>query len=535
LEAGYRSQVKPSLSERLVGGPAGFRRLLLRLGPTFIKAGQFLALRPDLVPQVYCDELLKLLDQVPAFPWSEAKRILTEDFGQHPSAIFEYINPYPVAAGSLAQTHFARLHNGTEVAVKIQRPNIRQRVLKDLSRARTMARLLSISRVSLVIEPRDVVEELSGWMMRELDFRIEVQNMSRLYQLSARSAGQRIPRPHPELCSERVVTAEFLRGIPMTEVLVATRANSEQSRQRLAALGIDRDQLATNFFNSVLTQIFRFQFFHADLHPGNLLVLPGNVVGFVDFGLCEQIDETIREKQLRYLSAVYSGQTENVFNALLEILTPGDSTDIEAFRRDFYEDTSAWNVKGPASRHPVNTNGPTHSATGDYLISVMRSARRNHLQVPTRVLAMYRALLTSESVVTQLGDGLDLRAVGRRFFGRLQVDEAIQTLKPDNLQPLLLTLFTLLRDSPGQLQQILFNLAAGRLGVKVEVSEARREVRERQRRTRAIVVAIVAVSVAILLSSGRAAQDFGAPGRWGLWVALVILYLYILFQWMKLK
>src|SRR5688572_3338802 len=203
-----------SFVERIVNGPVGFRRRLERLGPVFVKIGQFLALRPDLLPQEYCDELMYLTDRVPAFHWEQAKAILKEDLREEPGEIFSYINPNPVAAGSLAQAHVARLKDGREVAVKIQRPNIETQIWQDLKRARRFARLLEMSNSSFIVSPNEVVEEFAKWLKQETDFNHELKNLTRLYNLAANSKFQKIPEPFPEFSSARVLTSEYIRGVP---------------------------------------------------------------------------------------------------------------------------------------------------------------------------------------------------------------------------------------------------------------------------------------------------------------------------------
>src|SRR3954463_1526036 len=145
-----------SLAGRVVGGPEGFRELLERLGPTFVKVGQFLALRPDLVPQEYCDELMHLLDALPPFDWSEAESAIAADLGADPERLFAHVETTPIAAGSLAQTHRAVTLDGREVAVKVQRPGVKKRVARDLRRVRTIARLLELARVAPVVAPSEV-------------------------------------------------------------------------------------------------------------------------------------------------------------------------------------------------------------------------------------------------------------------------------------------------------------------------------------------------------------------------------------------
>ena len=534
---GNTQAAKPSLTARLVGGPAGFRELLQRLGPTFIKVGQFLALRPDLVPQEYCDELMHLLDRVPPFSWREAQAILTEELGQEPTAIFAFVNPRPIGAGSLAQTHVARLQDGTEVAVKIQRPNIRELVLRDLSRIRVLVRLFELSNVTLIVSPREMVQEVTEWMLQEINFNRELENMSRLYRLAERSPYEVIPRPYPHLSTARVLTAEYLRGVPVVQLLSALRSGRPEELERINRVGVNRDQLAANIFTACLTQLFRYQFFHADLHPGNLLAMPGDAVGFVDFGLCDYLDATVRERQLRYLSAAYSGRADLMFKALMEILIPSEQTDVEAFRREFFVVTSTWlrrradNGQNYAAAAPSGNRSPT----GQWLIDVMQLARRHSLQVPSGILSIYRALFTAELVANQLRVTLDLKSVGEQFFTRLQIEEVLRLQEPSEIQPTALSLLALLRDSPTQLQQILTELSDGRFALNVTVTETRRSVRAQNRRVLLLVTAILSVDIALLLTRPTLPEVFGLTLAWPLCITLLLLYVWLFIQWRQLQ
>jgi ubiquinone biosynthesis protein len=522
----------PSLADRLVGGPQGLRQRLQQLGPIFIKIGQFLALRPDILPQEYCDELMYLLDRVPPFPWQEARAILTEELGREATDIFAYVNPKPIGAGSLAQTHVARLHDGTEVAIKIQRPNIRRLVLRDLRRSRRLARLLELSGVALIVSPREVVDEVTEWMLQEINFTRELENMSRLYRLTERSPYERIPRPYPHLSTARVLTAEYLRGISVAEVLHALRSDCPEEHERITKLGINRDQLAENIYTACLTQMFRYQFFHADLHPGNLLAMPGDVVGFIDFGLCDQLDEIVRERQLRYLSAAYSGRAEPMFKALMEILIPGERTDIEAFRRGFFAATSTWQRRNRADAEAVTSGG--RSPAGQWMIDVMRLARQHGFQIPSSILSMYRTLLTAEAVANQLRVRLSLRAVGEQFFRRLQIDEVLRLPELNEFQSAVLSLLGLLRNAPSQLQQMLADLAEGRFSINMTVTESQKVVRAQNRRARLLVTSILSVGIAVLLTRPALPEVFGVTLAWPLGIVLMLLYIGIFIQWRRL-
>ena len=532
-----REDGRKSLADRLVRGPVGFRDLLQRLGPTFIKLGQFLALRPDLVPQEYCDELMDLLDQVPPFPWEQARTILTEDLGREPTEVFKFINPRPLAAGSLAQAHLARTRDGQEVAVKIQRPQIRSRVSKDLRRAKVFARLLQMSGFSLIASPQELFQELRTWMMQEIDQKHELENLGRLYRLTGDSPYEKVPKPYPDLSSSRVLTAEFLSGVPVSEILIALRSGRPEESKRVKNIGVDWKQFAANLVRSTLGQVFRYQFFHADLHPGNLLVLPGNVVGYVDFGLCDELDETVRKEQLRYLAAVYSGDVEEMFKALTEVLIPGDRPDIEGLRMEFMAETRTWLARSANSGIDGvnNRSRMDRSPIAQWMVGIMRATRRHGYKVPIQILSMYRALLTAEAVATSLAPELNLRAVGQEFLSALAVEEALHSLDPRKWQPILLNVLALGQDLPSQLRQIVADLTEGRLTVKVDVSETQKTARTRSRRVRLLVTSILSIGIALLITQARLPRLFGISLSWPLYGVLVLIYISTYFQWRRLR
>lgn len=516
--------------------PQRFRRILERLGPTFIKIGQFLALRPDLISQSYCDELMGLLDVVPPFPWAIARETITRELGSSPNVLFEYISERPFAAGSLAQVHMARLHDGTQVAVKVLRPDIEKSIERDLKRAGRIARVLEATGAELVASPREVVAELTEWLHEEVDLTIEIENMSRLFRRTSPNLPQKIPRPFPEYSGRRVLTAEYIRGIPLTEVLRALRS----SRKDPLLEDVDLELYAERLVLATFTQMFRYRFFHADLHPGNLLLLPGNAVGYVDFGLCDELDPAIYESQLRYLSAVYSGETERIFRALTEILIPSEETDMEAFRRDFLNESRRLE-SGGTTRTTADEGGDSggdveRSPIAAYLIGLMRSARRNQLRVPARILSMYRALLTVETIASRLGTPGSLRTIARRFFGELQRERLIEELSDTGrLEMLLVSLVNLKRDAPGQINQILTELATGSLSLRTLTSEASNVVRLRNRRTWIITLAILAVSISLLLTRPVLPTIFKVSLAWPLVVMLILCYIEIWRQWRRLQ
>ena len=538
-----------AVAVKLAGNAGAFRQRLERMGPTFVKLGQFLALRPDLVPEDYSRELMNLLDSAPPFEWERAKSIIEEDLGRPTRELFAHINPAPIATGSLAQTHVARLRDGSEVAVKVRRPEVHEQVRRDLKRADVIANLLDRSSLSLIISPRELVEEVGWWLEQELDFRRELRNLKRLRTLAAGSPLERLPRPYASLSSERVLTCEFLRGIPLSEVLASVNSGSEEELARVRRLQIDRETLASTLVAAVLRQIFKYRFFHADVHPGNLLVLPNGRIGFIDFGLCDELDESVREGQLEGLTAAYSGDVDEMFDAIVKVLQPGANTDVAAFRRDFAAHTKTWlsRVQASASIDPPRDGADiamlgepverddeeeTGSPVGRWMLGTVQTAREHGMQIPPRVLSMYRVLLTVEAVAARLDARADVRTVGRNFFARLRIEEQLRSVGPNELQRTAASVLAVYRDGPRQLHRIMDDLADGRLNVNVTVTESAATASARARRTRLLAAAVASVAIATLLAS-RTFSGGSAPAL-ALEFALVAVWLVVLLNYRRL-
>jgi ubiquinone biosynthesis protein len=481
--------------------PSELRGLVESLGPTATKVGQYLALRPDLISPAHCQELLQLTDRAQPFSWEEARAILEFELGSRLRARFASIEREPFGAGSLAQVHRARLKDGSRVAVKVQRPAIESRIERDIAGAQVLARMLAAARLSSGIAPKDVVDELSAWLRQELDFRNELRNTQRLYELSAASVVARIPKPVPELSTRRVFVAEYLQGTPLTRFIGPRGPRKTE--------GFDPERFAVNLVETSFRQIFEYKRFHADLHPGNLLVLDGGVIGFVDFGLCDELDENMRESQRRYLAAVYNGNTEEVFRALVNVLEVDDESDVEGFRRDYLAETRQL---GSGVGNPGD-DAPVQSALSGYLVSLLKSARTHRLRVPHRVLSLYRTLLTLDSVVHRLDQPEALSQVGRPFFQSLQVSNAIRGLSVDGLAPTLLAHVALMRDGPRQVSQLLADLSEGSFQLPVRVSESRRVEKRRAREARLVAASMLSISLALLLQRDDISLAFGVGTR----------------------
>lgn len=520
----------PSDAGRGLGlDPERLTRLLIRLGPTFIKIGQFLALRPDVLPQEYCDELLRLVDRVPPSPWPEVREILREDLGEDPKRVFAYFSEQPLAAGSIAQVHLAETHDGEEVTVKVQRPNLPARIKRDLRKLRLLARLLKVSGVAPYISPQELLDELERWLKQELNFTKELHSHTRMYDEMAGEGDVRVPRPFPEYSGARVITSEHLHGVPFSELIRAARRGDFE---RIERMGYDREALATRLIQSALHQIFRLRFFHADLHPGNIIALEGNVIGLIDFGLTDVLDPTVERVQSDYLAALYSDDIYGMYRAISQIFVPGEDTDAEAFRRDFFTETNRWLTMLEDSQ----ADGFVRSPTAGYMVRLMRLARVHDMRPPISVLSMYRTLLSSESVAYHLRSGANLRDVGRDFFKGLQLERALEGYHPDRVLGWLMQLNELARSGPGNFQQLLADLSEGRYVLSVRSLESEQGRRHANLRALLIALAVVSMSFALLLTLTAGQTGTGARVlQWVLWPLLFVVYVWMAVIWRRLR
>jgi ubiquinone biosynthesis protein len=271
------------------------------LGSTFIKFGQILATRPDLVPMSLIHELRKLQDRVPPFDPAVAKRTIEEEIGAGVEEVFAEFDEKPLAAASIAQVHRARLKNGDEVVVKVQRPNLRQLIDTDLDLLHVLAEMIEENLPDMRRwQPVAIVEEFDRSIHKEIDFGREAHNIKKFAKNFAGDPTVYVPRVYDDLSTSRILTMEFIHGIKM---------NSEEIFQRT---DLDRELIAKNGIRFTLTQTFVHGFFHADPHPGNIFIMPGNVICLIDFGMMGRLDQERIDDLLGFLVAVLTQNPERM-------------------------------------------------------------------------------------------------------------------------------------------------------------------------------------------------------------------------------
>jgi ubiquinone biosynthesis protein len=378
--------------------PERLRLTLERLGPAFVKAGQMLALRPDYVPLEYAEALRGLHTQAEPFAPAQAAAIVETELGAPLAKLYAEFEEQPFAAASLSQVHRARLCDGRSVAVKVQRPGITDQIERDLALLTTLARLVERHRPgSVAFRPTEAVAELADYTRRELDFRREARTAGRLRRLFDGDDQVVIPAVVQDRSSARVLTTELLAGLPPAPAADLRRAGLDPAAALRAGAA------------AMLRQVFQFGLFHADPHPGNVLLLPGDRIGFVDFGMFGRLDPIERRRMALMFWALADADYEAVGDQLLHIsdLLPGASP--AGFRTAIAETVEEWSSQ-PAAEFSVPR----------LLLHELSLGARHGIVFPRGLMLLGRALVTLEATAMIIDPQLNLAELARPLLPELR-------------------------------------------------------------------------------------------------------------------
>jgi ubiquinone biosynthesis protein len=369
------------------------------LGPTYIKLGQILSTRPDLVQIDLINELAKLQDEVPPFRFQEAKKIIENELKAPLEKIFQSFEETPLASASIGQVYKAKLLDGEVVAVKVQRPGIRKIIEVDLEIMLHLATLAERHIAELAFhQPVKIVEEFAKTLERELDYTIEATSMERVAHQFLNNSTVYIPKVFRETTTGRVLTTEYVKGIKVSDT------------RRLDAEGFDRKLITARGAYVCLSQIFDHGFFHADPHPGNIFVLPGNVICLLDFGMVGTIDRNTREDFVELVDSVVRRDEARSGKYLLKLTSWDEKPDVRLLEKDVAE------FIGQHLYKPLKD-----IELGKLLQRLLELATLHRLKIYPDIFLMMKALSAVEDVASRLNPEFDMVAEATPFIKRVKL------------------------------------------------------------------------------------------------------------------
>jgi predicted unusual protein kinase regulating ubiquinone biosynthesis (AarF/ABC1/UbiB family) len=467
---------------------------LERMGPTFIKLGQLLSSRPDILPDEYIRALERLQDHVEPFSFSEVEPLVTAELGVRLSKAFSEFAAAPLAAASLGQVHRAALRDGRQVAVKVQRPGIRQRVAEDLEALGELAEFFdqhtTLGRRYGFVQ---ILEEFRRSLLRELDYRQEAQNLTLLRHNLAEFDRILVPMPIDDYTTSRILTMEYVAGTKIAALSQVVR------------LELDGAGLAEQLFRAYLKQVLVDGFFHADPHPGNVLLMDSGRLALLDLGMVARIAPRLQEHLLQLLLAISEGRSDEAMTAVLKLAEKGPAFDETMFAR---------RVTDLVGRHQETVLRDIQ--VGRIVLELGRTAGEVDVRLPPELSMLGKTLLNLDQIAQQLDPNFNPNTALRKHAGDIMRSRLLKSASPGNLFSTVLEMKDLMERFPGRVNKILDAVANNELEVKIDaIDEARLMAgfqKVANRITLGLLLAALIIGAAMLMRVDTAFRILGYPG-----------------------
>lgn len=478
----------PSVPERL-------RMAFADLGPSFIKLAQLLSSRPDLITTRYADEFKKLQDEVPPFPVNEAKKIIEEELKLPVGKILSHFDESPIAAASIAQVHRATLFDGSDVVVKIQRPDIRAQIETDINILSYIARLLDkYLPESRFFNPIGIVEEFSRTVRKELNFVEEARSCIKFRKNFENRPEIYFPKIHSELVTEKVLVMERVDGVRIDNI------------SAIDSLGLDRKKIAKAGIDAYFKQILEDGFFHADPHPGNILVMPSGIIAFLDFGIVGRVSDELKETMANTFIALIEKDFDRLIDQYVELGIVPEHIDLESFKREFKADI-------------VDILEPLYGLTlqeinfAQYLDTITHLAIKHNLRIPSDLLLINKAMLILDNLGRQLDPGFDFIAASEPYASRIIRSRVSPAMLYEKAKKNVTELGDFVFLLPRQMKQVIKKVLKDDLHVKmhhVNLPEFIKDMdRSSNRISFSLIISSILISSAIMHATGVGPKIFG--------------------------
>ncbi len=488
------TKTEENLNEEFDQSPEELVEDLKKMGPTYIKLGQLLSTRPDLLPDPYLIALATLQDDVPPIPYEEVHEIVEEEIGTRISKSFSFFDEEPLASASIGQVHKATLRSGKPVAVKVQRPGIRKRFLEDLDTLKEIADFaVKHSSAARRYDIDEVLAELRHILLQELDYNREAQNLILLAENLKSFENITVPQPILDYSSSKVLTMEYVDGTKITSI--------SPFRQ----LENDLSPLVDELIDAYLKQIITDGFVHADPHPGNVQLTTQNKIALFDLGMVAKFSPQMQDKILQLLVALGQDDGEACAEVLLKMSEYSEDADIKNFRKTI-------NHLVMDSQHTL----AKEMKTGRLLIQMNRVAAENGIHIAVEVNILGKILLNMDQIVAVLEPEYDLRGAISSHVKKIMRSKMYEELKPENMLAIALQAKNLAENLPGRLDKISKNLADNNFRLNIDAIDEKRWTdgfqKVANRITLGLIIAAMIIGAAMLMSIPSSYTILGYPG-----------------------
>ncbi|WP_210481320.1 AarF/ABC1/UbiB kinase family protein [Naasia sp. SYSU D00948] len=471
--------------------PEHLRLALEELGPTFIKLGQILSTRPELLPPQYIEELAKLQDSAPQVPGDVVRELLADELGRPPEEVFAFFDLTPLASASIGQAHAARLDDGTEVVVKVRRPGVLEQIEQDLEIMQTLAKRADRAwRMAADYDLPGIVAEFAENLRAELDYVREGRNAERFARNFEDEPDLHIPKVFWETSTARVLTLERIRGISVNDVAA------------LRAAGVQPRRIAERAAELAAEMVFEDGFFHADPHPGNLFIEADQRIGLIDFGMVGELDDELRDRLAIVLLALVRQDPRRLATALLRLAVVPRSPDPTALAADLVPVIELYRGRSIGE-----------VSVGRLTLEVLTVLRRHRLRLPPQVALLVKMVTTVEGIGVQLDPDFQLGAVLGPYARRLAAQRLSVRSLMRRVTGARAELIDVVADLPEQMRRVREILDSGGLDVHLRAEELEPLVGRMERVGQRLVVAVIASALVRGIGQLIAAN----PSRWHSW------------------
>lgn len=517
LELGRRIVTLGSAAKEIerLTQPERLRLAMVELGPTFIKLGQILSTRPDIIPKEYADEFGKLQDKVPSIPFEEIEVQIQRELGYPVAELFSDFSPIPIAAASIAQVHRGRLKTGEEVVIKIRRPGIKQIVETDVDILMGLAYLIENHIPNAEIyDPINVVKEFRRTINREMDFTREGHTIGRFSVNFADSTTVHVPRVQWHLTGEGLLTMEYIDGIKVSNL------------EKLREAGYDLKEIARNGADAFLKQVLVDGLFHGDPHPGNFFILPGNRICMLDYGMVGRLDSDLKYQLADLLLAILQRDVDNVISLLLysgditeDINTKHLKRDLSELIDDYYE----------IPLQEINA--------GKLLTEFIEVLTHYRIKFPADLMLLGKALITMEGIGRQLDPDFNMIVHLRPFMEKLVRDKVTPANVSKELLRVAQSYGALAKNLPRDLKEFINRVNRNKFKINLEHRGLEKLItdldKSSNRLSFSLLIAALIVGSSLIMQTNKGPLLLGFPilgflgysiaGFLGLWLAIAIL------------